>query len=151
MDGDPVTGEPSQPPENIPDSLGELFVSLCPQYMAMGMTYDQFWNRNTKMHKAYRDAYEVKQRNDEWARWRQGAYNYDALIRVAPVMRAALSNKPVRPEPYPDEPWPLTQREADARQEAKDRANYQKALAQRRAAADAARKRRAEEKRQEVK
>lgn len=35
-------------------------------------------------------------------------------------------------ERYPDEPWPLTKREAEERQAIKDREGYEKALAQRR-------------------
>ena len=60
MDGDPVEGEPSEV-----KTLGETFSLLCPQYMAMGMTYDEFWYGNPSMVRAYRKAWEIKQRAEE--------------------------------------------------------------------------------------
>ena len=114
MDGDHVSGEPSQ----SPTTFAAMFAELCPQYMSLGMTYDQFWHSSTVVHKAYREAYKIRQHNEEWARWRQGAYIYDALLRVAPVMRAAFGKGKVEPGKYPDEPWPLTEKEACEREEA---------------------------------
>ena len=114
MDGDHVSGEPSDGPV----SFAETFANLCPQYMALGMTYAEFWGSNTVVHKAYREAAKIKQHSDEWSRWRQGAYIYDALLRVAPVMRASFGGGRVEPGKYPEEPWPLTEKEAREREEA---------------------------------
>lgn len=86
--------------------------------MSLGMTYEQFWHCGTAMHKAYREAFMIRQHNEEWSRWRQGAYIYDALLRVAPVMRAAFGKGKVEPGKYPEEPWPLTEKEAREREEA---------------------------------
>lgn len=137
MDGDLVTPGPSPTDEDL--SLAGLFETLCPHYMAMGMTYWQFWNCPTRMHKAVRKAYEIRNRNEEWSRWRQGAY----FMRALAVAMAGFSKNKTN-DKYPDEPWPLTQREKGERDAARDRANYEKALAERRAASDAALKRRAE-------
>lgn len=139
MDGDPVSGEPSQ---NIDTkkSLTEVLIELCPSYMAMGMTYEQFWHCNTKVHKAYREAWNIKRKNDEWARWRQGCYYFTALMCAAPVMKPFV--KDAKPGKYPDEPWPITQKEADEQQAERERAGYEKALAQRRAEIEEAKRRR---------
>ena len=90
----------------------------------------------------------MKQRQEEWARWRQAAYIFNALLCASPMMKPFV--KDAKPGKFPEEPWPLTQKEADERQRAKDIENYKKALAQRRAASDAELKRRAEAKKQEV-
>lgn len=126
MDGDPV-GEPSETEEH--KSISELLMELCPVYMAIGMTYDQFWNRHTKVHKAYRNAFDIKRKNDEWARHRQGAYFMQALI----VGLSGFSKDKTHQEKYPAEPWPLTEKEANELQEEKERKGYEMALAQRRA------------------
>ena len=141
MDGDPVTGEPSRS-DDI--SLAEMFAKMCPAYMSMGMTYEQYWHSNTAAHKAYREAHEMQRRTDEWARWRQGEYIYDALLCVAPVMRAALSKTKVEPGKYLKEPYPLTQREAEERQERDARERYQNMRAKLMAEAKAAREKRKE-------
>lgn len=145
MDGDPITGEPSK--ENEPAdqmTLGEIFTRLCPQYMAIGMSYDDFWHRNTSYHKAFREAHELRLKSEEWARWRQGAYIYDALLRVAPVMRAAFSNNRVEPGKYPSEPWPLTEKEAREREERRELENYRRFIAQMEASSKRELKRREE-------
>ena len=142
MDGDDLESEPSE------ITLSEFFIKMFPVYMAMGMSYDEYWNGPCWLARAYREAHQMKQRQEEWARWRQAAYIFDALLCAAPIMKPFV--KDAKPGKFPEEPWPLTQKEADERQEAKDRENYKKALAQRRAASDAEKKRREEAKKQEV-
>ena len=139
MDGDPVIGEPSgsnmfdggdgHTDDVAPKSLAEVFTELCPQYMAMGMSYREFWHCNTKVHYAYRKAFEEKKRDRNWERWMQGAYFYDALLKVAPVMRAAFGKGRVEAGKYVDEPYPLTQKEAKAIVERKRVENMKRMLA----------------------
>ena len=125
MDGDHLTGEPS----DAPQTLTEVFVKMCPYYMEMGMSYHDYWHMNTSAHKAYRDAYEMRRRNEEWARHRQGAYFMQAIA----VGLQGFSKDNSHKDTYPTEPWPITQREADQQQEAKEREGYAKALERRRA------------------
>lgn len=142
MDGDPV-GEPSQ--DQIPTTMTEVFLRVFPQYLAMGMSYDEFWRGPAQLAKAYREAQEMRRKEEEWARWRQGAYIYDALLRVAPVMRASFGGGKVEPGRYPEEPWPLTEREARERAEAREKENYERYIAQMELASARELKRRAEE------
>lgn len=123
MDGEPVTGEPSSS-EDSELSYNEMFVKVFPKYMAMGMSYDEFWHGPAILAQAYRKAYEIKQRQEEWARWRQGYYNFTALMCAAPVMRAAFSKHKVEPGKFPDEPWPLTEKESNEREQRKARERY---------------------------
>lgn len=106
-----------------------MFVQICPAYMAMGMTYDDFWHRNTKVHRAYRLAWEQKKAYRNWEMWWQGGYIYEALLKVAPVMRAAFGKGRVEPGKYSEEPYPLTKKEAEAAQEAKRRQRMEQMLA----------------------
>ena len=144
MDGESVTDEPSEDSEKKPLSFTNIFIQLCPQYMVMGMTYEQYWHNGTMMHKAYREAFEIRKKNDEWARWRQGQYNFAALMCAAPVMRAALGKGKVEPGKYPDEPFPMTEKEAQERQEKRERENYKRYIAQMEAASERELKRREE-------
>ena len=127
MDGDPVEGEPSETEQTT--TLAEAFTNLCPQYMAMGMTYDEFWHSNTARHYAVRKAWKVQRNARNWEMWLQGAYFYDALIKVAPVMRSSLTNANVQPGEYPSEPYPLDEQEAEEREERDRRRNYYRMLA----------------------
>lgn len=125
MDGDPVEGEPSK--ESA--SLASTLIAICPDYIAMGMSYHDYWHLPTTAHKAYREAYKKNRRNEEWARHRQGAYFMQALAVALQGFNKDKSHK----DSYPLEPWPLTDIEAEQRQAEKEREGYEKALAQRRA------------------
>lgn len=116
--------------------------------MLMGMTYDEFWHSPTVVHQAYRKAWKLRQRADEWDRWRRGMYVYDALLRVAPVMRASFSKQRVEPGEYPEEPYPLTIAEARERDERKRLQNMERFFKQLETESEQERARRAKEKEQ---
>lgn len=126
MDGDHVKGEPSQNTSVQYSCLAEMFTKLCPYYMALGMTYTEFWHCNTTMHKAFRKAWEQKKLYRNWEMWMQGMYFYDALLKVAPVMRASMGKSRVEPGEYPSEPYALTAKEAHEREEAKRNARLER-------------------------
>lgn len=146
MDGDPVEGEPSEEQK----TLAELFDDAFPYYLAMGMSYEEYWRDNPSLVRAYRKAWEIKKRNDEFNRWRQGMYFYDALLRVSPVLRA-FGKGEVKPEKYPDMPYPLTEKEAREQEELRERENFFKLKERLEAESERNRKARLEkEKKQEV-
>nr|DAP32376.1 MAG TPA: hypothetical protein [Caudoviricetes sp.] len=68
------------------------------------MTYDQFWNQDVELVKAYQEADRIKRDLKNQDMWMQGAYYYEALLDVAPVLRFSLSKKPPKPIPYRDQP-----------------------------------------------
>ena len=104
-------------------------MKVFPQFMAIGMSYDEFWRGPAFLTQAYRDAYELKMRAGEWERWRQGMYNYNAFMALAPVIRNVLSKSPVKPGDYPDKPWPISDKEAEERKIAERRDKFNKMLA----------------------
>ena len=128
MDGESVEDEPS-PTKDIPRTYTEAFISLLPAYMAIGMTPAEFWQGPPYLAAAYREAEEMRRHERNYGYWMQGAYIYDTLLRVAPVFQASMSKHKVEPEKYIDQPYPLTQKEADARQEALHRQKIRKMLA----------------------
>lgn len=104
---------------------------LCPRYMAMGMSYDEFWNMNTEFHKAVREAFEERKHYRNWEFWLQASYVYDAIWRLSPILRAVSFGKTkAEAEKYPDQPYPLTVKEAEAREEAQRRARMEQFYAQ---------------------
>ena len=116
MDGDDLSeSEPSEP-----KTLAEIFKEAFPYYLAMGMTYDEYWRDDPTLVRDYRKAKEIENRNEEWARWRQGLYIYDALIKVAPIIRPFTKGE-IKPGEYPDRPYPLTEKEAREQEQQKER------------------------------
>ena len=97
--------------------------------MAMGMTYDEFWHGPPGLVRFYRKAWEIKQHNEEAARWRQGLYIYTAL-RCAPLVVGFPKDTKAKAGQYPDQPFPLNEEEADEQQRQRDEANFKEYLAQ---------------------
>ena len=71
------------------------------------MTYDQFWNQDVELVKAYREADKIGRDRKNQDMWLQGAYYYEALLDAAPALRFSLSKKPPKPIPYREQPFEL--------------------------------------------
>lgn len=68
------------------------------------MTYDQFWNEDAELVKFYREAHRLKQKAREQDFWIQGAYFYEALVDVSPIM-VAFPKEGAKPSPYRESPF----------------------------------------------
>lgn len=73
--------------------------------MSIGMSYDDFWNGDVCMVRAFRKAYELKRRQQNEALWMQGRYVLDALMATVVNM---FSDKSAEKNEYPSEPYPVT-------------------------------------------
>lgn len=113
MDGE-LTAIPSSTVENVEgassntqtlDTCREIFDKAFPHYLAMGMTYSEFYKEDHTLAIAYRKAYELKRKRDNEDMWLQGAYVYEAISRVSPLL--IPFNKHPKPEPYLDKPYPI--------------------------------------------
>lgn len=82
--------------------------------MSIGMTYDEFWNQDVALVRVYRKADELRQRRQNQAAWLQGMYIYNALCDVAPIFHA-FAKKGTKPQPYVEEPYPITAAEIEER------------------------------------
>lgn len=89
----------------------EVFEQLCPYYMSIGMSYDEFWNGDVLAVKAYRKANELRDKRMNENLWLQGRYFYDALCAASPLYRFTMKKGIVKPEPYIKEPYPITESE----------------------------------------
>lgn len=112
MDGE-LTAIPSSTVEadggegnaQTPDSCREIFDKSFPAYLAMGMTYDEFYRKDHTLTISYRRAYERKLKRDNEMLWLQGAYIYDAIMRISPLLIPFNSHP--KPTPYLEKPYPL--------------------------------------------
>lgn len=86
--------------------------------MSLGMTYDEFWNQNVDMVRAYRKADEMKRRRENEILWLQGLYVRDALVCTVGNM---FSGKNAQKHEYPKEPYPITEMDIREREERENR------------------------------
>lgn len=88
--------------------LTDIFKKVCPFFMSIGMSYEQFWKDDLEIAQYYLKAYKLKiereQKIQEWRMWKQGVYVYEALCDVSPILHA-FSKKGTKPLPYPTKPY----------------------------------------------
>ena len=89
--------------------LYKQFEEVCPYFISIGMTYEQFWYDDVSLTKYYLKAFQLKEEREalksKWARWEQGLYIYEALCDVSPILRAF--SKATKPLQYPQQPYGL--------------------------------------------
>ena len=127
-------------------SYTEIFEQLCPYYMSIGMSYDDFWSGDVSMVKAYRKAYELREKRRNQELWLQGCYVYEALCDASPLFRFTMKKGAIKPEPYPKEPYPITAAEVREREEREARKKEERLKAAFTAFAERVRKKMSEEK-----
>lgn len=91
-----------------PKSYGDIFDEYLPEYLAIGMTYDEYWDGEFGTKRAARKAYAIRIKNQQLLadqqNWFMGQYIMAAL-RHTPLMVAGLNVKPSTQLPeYPDKP-----------------------------------------------
>ena len=109
-------------------SYREKFEELFPYYLSLGMTEEQYWDRDCRLVIAYRKAAELRMSRKNQEMWLQGAYIYEALTRVSPLLHA-FAKKGTKPAPYLAEPFAITEKQAEYQQEEKDKKTYDKGKA----------------------
>ena len=80
--------------------------------MSIGLTYDEFWNQDVCMVRAYREADELRRRKENEILWTQGAYIREALMSTVGNMFSKNSKFE-----YPKEPYPITVRQLEEKRE----------------------------------
>ena len=103
----------------------EKFYELFPYYLAIGMTYDQYWNGDPTLVKHYRKADEIRKERRNEELWLQGMYIYEALCDVSPVLHA-FAKKGTKPQPYSEKPYAITETQHQRAVEEKERARIEK-------------------------
>lgn len=72
-------------------------------YLAMGMTYDEYWHGRSELVIYYREAEKIKAERDNYKAWLQGAYVYEAICCAFPLYNP-MSNQH-SPLPYTKSPY----------------------------------------------
>lgn len=114
--------------DTTPDSYksySDIFHEQFPFYLSIGMTAEQYWEGDCYLVRDYRKAFELQKRRQNQMLWLQGAYVYNAILAVSPILHA-FAKSGTKPSPYLEYPIPLSNKEAREQQEDKDRRAYEK-------------------------
>lgn len=72
-------GEVKEDPSSEWRSFSESFSEIFPYYMAIGMSYDEFWHGDPYLAVYYREAHELKRDEENQKQWWNGLYTYIAV------------------------------------------------------------------------
>lgn len=97
----------------------DKFDEFCGYYLSVGMSYEDYWDGDCEMVKYYRRKDELDINRMNFKLWLQGAYIYEALLYVCPAYDSFSKHR--SPQPYREQPMPLTEKEANKQQEEKER------------------------------
>ena len=106
-------------------SLTETFEGMCPYYMAIGMSYQEYWFASPDLVRAYRDAHVYKRKMENERLYLQGLYNYQAFSSVINQFGYAMGGrKGTKPKGYLEKPIDIglkteSEKEQERRVEAK--------------------------------
>lgn len=82
----------------------EIFEEAFPQYLAIGMSPELFWDGDPNMARFYREADLIRIKRFDTEAWLQGMYIYEVLCDVAPIYHT-FAKKGTKPTPYTDAPY----------------------------------------------
>ena len=120
--GDRLTGE-EESEQASPKTYGDIFDEFLPEYLAIGMPYDLYWDGEYGTKTAYRKAYQLRIRNEQLLadtnNWYVGQYIMAALQAV-PLLVNGFVPKGVKAVDYPDKPF-LEKQEELKKEEARQK------------------------------
>ena len=107
--------------ERLTDSsptIEQIFEREFPYYLSLGMSYEQYWDKDCQLVKAYREADKLRMNRMNSEFHLQGMYFYEALCNVSPLLHA-FAKQGTQAIPYPALPYALDKKEKENRQIAK--------------------------------
>lgn len=106
--GDRLTEEERETRQASPTPYGDIFDELLPHYMAMGMTYADYWDGEIGMKTAYRRAFRIRMENEariaDRDNWYMGQYIISALNSVVLVVPGVNAKPGVTMPDYIEKP-----------------------------------------------
>ena len=98
----------------------EIFEEAFPFYLAIGMSYAEYWEGDPKLTQYYRKAYQMKQEEINYNAWLQGMYIYDATsTALYNALRGMGKTKPP-PKDYAKQPYELYKKNKTEQEKAKE-------------------------------
>jgi hypothetical protein len=113
--GELLSEVPTKPKTNT-----EIFEESFPFYLAIGMSYAEYWTGDPTLARYYRKAYLIKQEEKNNSAWLQGLYIYDAVsTALHNALRGWGKSKPPARE-YAKQPYEFNKKEKTEAEKARE-------------------------------
>ena len=101
-------------------TYSQIFEESFPFYLAIGMSYAEYWEGDPKLAQYYRKAYQIKQEEINNNAWLQGMYIYDAVsTALHNALRGMGKTKPPAKD-YAKQPYEFNKRNKTEQEKAKE-------------------------------
>ena len=98
----------------------EIFEDCFPFYLAIGMSFAEYWEGDPKLAQYYRKAYQIKQDEINYNSWLQGVYIYDAVsTALYNALRGMGKTKPPAKD-YAKQPYEFRSKTKSEAEKAKE-------------------------------
>lgn len=87
-----------------PKTASEVFREAYTYYLAMGMSWDLYWEGHSWLVKNYREAHKIKEREINRNAWMNGLYVMQALQSGIPVVLTGMLKNSIDLPKYPSSP-----------------------------------------------
>lgn len=114
MDGSVTEKQEKKTYSKISDYFHEAF----PMYLAIGMTYEQFWEQESWLVKSFRKANQIRLDEINYSAWLHGVYVLNALQTGIPVVLNGIAKERIQLPDFPNKPIDFTEK-SKAEQEKK--------------------------------
>ena len=92
-------------------SFTEIFYECFPFYLAIGMPPAEYWEGDSSLARYYRQAYKIKQEQDNFFAWLQGLYIYDAQSTALHNAMRGFNKAKAPVKDYAKQPYELFKKE----------------------------------------
>ena len=116
MGGELLTEEPSTPKKTSTDIFEECF----PFYLAIGMSYAEYWAGDSSLVRYYRKAYRIKQEEINNNAWLQGMYIYDAVSTALHNALRGMGKQKTPAKDYAKQPYALNNKDKTEAEKVKE-------------------------------
>ena len=99
------------------NDIVDYLQKLCDYALSIGMSYDLYWYGDPQALINFVNAEEIRQRKRNTELWLQGAYIYQAIGSLTPILNPF--SKEHRAKPYLKQPIAITERELEEKRVAK--------------------------------
>ena len=98
----------------------EIFEECFPFYLAIGMSFAEYWEGDPKLTQYYRKAYQIKQDEINNTAWLQGMYIYDAVSTALHNALRGMGKVKPPPKEYAKQPYEFKNRVKTEAEKAKE-------------------------------
>ena len=92
-------------PSSEQRTFSEVFRDVFPWYMAIGMSYDEFWHQDPYLAVYHREAHELKRDEENQKLWLNGLYTFTAISTA--LSNIHFDGKKHKVNNYLQEPIPI--------------------------------------------